>query len=258
MKSRFLMGAAAACLAAMSGTALAHNVSIEPQAVRKNPQKGAAWEDYSWSNPRVLDDVTHSTSVFGYLTHNDVDVYQFTITAADLANGPVLVSASALAPACANYQNIYPVTALVGPQSPSPFGPPGLPPADPSLDLPFDVPAGNGVVFADNPRVRPRPIFVLPPGEADLGNMSWFLPQGLTQHCLEEAQWECDFSNTIAQPVFYPGTYYIVMWNPTGVQTDYTANIGYSEAHYEEPSPEDVEILRDWGILHRGCAPYPH
>jgi hypothetical protein len=66
----------------------------------------------------------------------------------------------------------------------------------------------------------------------------------------------CDFTNTIAQPVFYPGTYYLAMWNPTGIPTDYIASIGYSEAHYEA-DPEILEQLQD-GVLHRSChEPYP-
>ncbi|MFT3927064.1 MAG: hypothetical protein QM778_31245 [Myxococcales bacterium] len=257
MKNRIVWGATAACIATLAGTAAAHIPSIEPQALRVNPQRAPAAEDYSWESPRVLADVRDSMSIAGYLTHNDVDVFKFTLTAADFARGPVIVSASALAPGCANYQNVYPVTALVGPQKPGPFGPPGLPPADPSLDLPFEVPAGNGVVFADNPEISPRPVFHMPQGEADMGDLKWFLPAGLTQECLQTNPQACDLSHTIAQPVFYPGTYYIVMWNPSGVQTDYTASIGYSEAHYEEPPQDIVELLRDNGLLHRGCADYP-
>jgi hypothetical protein len=93
--------------------------------------------------------------------------------------------------------------------------------------------------------------------ESDLGVIRWFLPLGLSQHCLLEAQWECDFSHSIAQPVFYPGTYWIAMWNPTGIPTDYTANIGYSEANYEPPDPEIIALVRDYGIRHRSChEPY--
>jgi hypothetical protein len=132
-----------------------------------------------------------------------------------------------------------------------------LPPKDPNLELPFEVPAGSGVVFADNPQVSPRPVFHMPPGEADVGDLAWFLPKGLTAECLTTAPQTCDYSHTIAQPVFYPGTYYIVMWNPSGVPTDYTANIGYSEAHYEEPDPEILDLIRDNGLLHRTCADYP-
>ena len=236
----------------------AHNVEIEPQALYSWPMFAPADDDYSWSNPRVLDNVVDSRAVFAYLSLLDVDVYQFTLTAEDLVEGPVLVSASALPPACWEYQWVYPVTALVGPQAAGPGSPPGLPPDDGTLALPFDVPPGLGVIKAENPWIcypDQRPIFTL--DEGDLGPISWFLPSGLTQECLMTAQWQCDFSNTIAQPVFYPGTYYIVIWNPKGIPTDYTANIGYGEENYQ-PNPEAEALVRDNGLLHRRChGPYP-
>jgi hypothetical protein len=98
-------------------------------------------------------------------------------------------------------------------------------------------------------------VFVLE--EEALGTISWFLPQGLSQYCLLEAQWLCDFTNTISQPVFAPGTYYIAMWNPSGFPTDYTANIGYSEENYQ-PNPELEALVANNGLLHRACdPPYP-
>lgn len=242
----------------LSGNALAHNVSIEEQALYPIPFFAPAATDFSWSNPDALASVTDSQAIFAYLSFGDVDVYSFHVTPADLAFGPVLVAASALPPGCLEYQNVYPVTALVGPQAPSPFGPPGLPAPTPGLGLPFSVPAGMGVVVAQNPRIPypgKREIFALE--EGDLGDISWFLPKGLSQHCLLEAQWLCDFSNTIAQPVFYPGTYYLAIWNPTGIATDYTANIGFSEANYT-PNPEAEDLIRDNALLHRSChEPYP-
>lgn len=245
-------------LLASSSVALAHNVSVEQQALYPVPYFAPPSTDFSWSNPNQLSSVLDSQAIFAYLSFNDVDIYSFQLTAADLALGPVLVSASALPPGCFEYQNVYPVTALIGPQAPSPFGPPGLPAPTPGLDLPFSVPAGLGVVLANNPHVPfpgKREIFTLE--EGDLGDISWFLPQGLSQHCLLEAQWECDFSNTIALPVFYPGTYYVAIWNPTGIPTDYTANIGYSEEHFT-PNPEAEDLIRDNALLHRTChEPYP-
>jgi hypothetical protein len=141
-------------LATLSSNALAHNTTIEEQALYRIPAWAPPQADYSWESPRVLDNVVDSQAVFAYLTWGDVDVYQFTITPQDVQNGPVLVSASALPPGCFEYRWEYPVTALIGPQAPSPMGPPGLPSPDPSLQLPFEVPAGMGVVFADNPWVR--------------------------------------------------------------------------------------------------------
>jgi hypothetical protein len=126
------------------------------------------------------------------------------------------------------------------------------------MDLPFAVPAGMGVVMANSPRIQlpeQREIFHLL--EGDLGDISWFLPKGLSQYCLQHDQSQCDFSNTIARPVFYPGTYYLVIWNPTAHQTDYTANIGFREDHYSL-DPAVAEQIRDNGLLHRPCHdPYP-
>jgi hypothetical protein len=242
----------------VSGAALAHNTSIEPQAEYSIPFFAPTSADFSWAHPDVLPNVTDSQAIFSYLSYGDVDWYQFVVTPADLAFGPVLVAASALPPGCLEYQNVYPVTALLGPQAPSPFGPPGLPAPVAGQSFPFTVPAGMGVVMANNPRIpypQKREIFALE--EGDLGDISWFLPKGLSQNCLLNAQWLCDFSNTIAQPVFYPGTYYIAMWNPTGIPTDYTANIGYSEANFT-PNPEAEAEIRDNGLLHRSCHdPYP-
>lgn len=242
----------------VAGGALGHTPSIEEQTLYQFPFFAPAEADFSWEHPNVLASVTDSQAVFAYLTYGDVDVYSFQVTAADLAFGPVLVAASALPPGCFEYQNVYPMTALLGPQAPGPFGPPGLPPPAPGVSLPFAVPPGLGVVVANNPRIPfpgKREVFHLE--EGDLGDISWFLPQGLSQQCLTEAQWLCDFSNTIAQPVFYPGTYYLAIWNPTGIPTDYTANIGFSEENYS-PDPDVLELIRDNALLHRSChEPYP-
>jgi hypothetical protein len=243
----------------MQGTALAHTPTIEPQATYTIPAFAPASADYSFSAPRELTSITASQAVFSYLTWGDVDFYKFSVTPQDLAMGPVIVAASALPPACFEYQNVYPVTALMGPQAPSPFGPPGLPPATPEMGLPFAVPAGMGVVKAENPHVQypdKREIFHLEES-VELGEISWFLPEGLSQECLLTNQAACDFTNTISQPVFYPGTYYLAIWNPNGVPTDYTANIGFIE-NGVEGTPEVNDMIRDNGLLHRSChEPYP-
>jgi len=254
---RSVVLAAIAALVAQS-SALAHTPSIEPQAEYLIPAFAPASKDYSFSSPRVLQSVTASQAVFAYLTWGDVDYYKFTVTPQMVQFGPVIVAASALPPGCFHYRNVYPVTALMGPQAPGPFGPPGLPPATASMNLPFSVPAGYGVVKAENPKVswpEEREIFHLE--EGDLGDISWFLPEGLSQDCLLNNQAACDFTNTISRPVFYPGDYYLAIWNPNGVPTDYTANIGFIESG-EEGDPEDLDKIRDNGLLHRPCTePYP-
>jgi len=247
-------------VATLAGSVFAHTPSIEPQATYAIPALAPASKDYSFASPRVLTSVTSSQAIFSYLTYGDVDYYQFTLTPADFAFGPVLVSASALPTGCLEYQNVYPVTALIGPQAPSPFGPPGLPAPTPDLGLPFAVPAGMGAIKANNPLVpfpEKRAIFTLEE-DADLGSITWFLPKGVTQDCLFNNPLSCDFTNTIAQPVFYPGTYYIAIWNPTSIPTDYTANIGYSEVGTTPPDAQTADLIRDNGLAHRGCHPaYP-
>ncbi len=240
-------------------SALAHTPSIEPQAAYTIPALAPASKDYSFAAPRVLQSVTASQAVFAYLTWGDVDYYKFTVTPQMVQFGPVIAAVSALPPGCLEYQNVYPVTALMGPQAPSPFGPPGLPPATAGMNLPFAVPAGYGVVKAENPKVSwpdKREVFHLEES-AELGEISWFLPEGLSQDCLLNNQAACDFTNTISQPLFYPGDYYLAIWNPNGVPTDYTANIGFIETGVEG-TPEVNDMVRDNGLLHRSChEPYP-
>jgi hypothetical protein len=124
---------------------------------------------------------------------------------------PVIVSASALPPACSQYKNFYPKTVLMGI---------GLP--APTEELPFDVPPGYGVIVAENPHVIDREILT------EVG-ISWYLPDGLTQQCLYEAPWSCDYTNTISQAVFAPGQYFLIVYADEGRFGDYTANIGFLE-----------------------------
>lgn len=190
--------------------------------------------------------VMRSKAIFAYMDNNDIDVYQFTLVPSDFqkpvldGNGnpqfdengniimqfsPVLVTASALPPACKQYKHFYPKTALLGIGLPAPEG-----------DLPFDVPAGYGVIVADHPFEHQREVFT----EAGI---YWFLPKGLSQDCLFNAPWTCDYTNTISQPIFNPGTYFVVMFNDTGRPGDYTANIGVLEGFDGPQTPEQKAIL---------------
>jgi hypothetical protein len=75
--------------------------------------------------------------------------------------------------------------------------------------------------------------------------------------CLFDVPPSCDFTNTISVPVFVPGRYYIVMWDPDGQPQDYTANIGFLEGG-AAADPDVVEAVRDNGWLHHPCGiPYP-
>ncbi|MCP4217477.1 MAG: hypothetical protein GY765_22745 [bacterium] len=209
--------------------------------------------DFSFESPFLIpiaDDggptnVMRSKAIFAYLDNNDIDVYTFTLIPSDFqkpvldANGnptfdenggmimqysPVLITANALPPACRQYKNFYPQTALVGP---------GLETAPDNL--PFTVPEGHGAVVCQNPRVKERPVMT------EVG-IWWFLPKGLSQDCLYNSPWSCDYTNTISQPVFNPGTYNIVIFNSTGRPGDYTASIGILEG-FDPPKTAEQEAI---------------
>lgn len=226
-------------------------------------------EDFSFDAPFVIPvatdggpvNVMRSKAIFAYLDNCDADVYQFTLVPSDFQkpvldadgnpmfdqNGnmimqfsPVFVTASALPPACKQYKHFYPKTALLGI---------GLPEAPDNL--PFGVPAGYGAVVADNPKHKNREVLT------EVG-ITWFLPQGLTQHCLYNTPWSCDYTNTISQAVMAPGTYYIVIFNDTGRPGDYTANIGVLEGFDPPKTPEQeaiIELVASGGWYRLPCVP---
>ncbi len=227
-------------------SASAHNLFVEPQTLLETPSEAPAEDDFSFAAPFQIENVKDSQAIFSYLTPGEVDVFEFEVTPQDIAFGPVLVTASALPPACHETINNYPVTALMGP---------GLPP--PSVDLPFEVPPGMGVILANNPKVGPgneRSIFDIDIAEPELDlGIGWFLPQGITQDCLLNNPRQCDFSNSIALPVFVPGIYNIIVYDPDGKAQDYTANIGSSEEN-RIPNPEVEDLIRDNNLLHTACS----
>jgi hypothetical protein len=235
MNRSLALALVAACVLFQPATA--HEPFVEEEMARRVGRLQPD-EDFSFANPfEIPGSIEESRAVFSFLHSGDVDVFRFTVTPDQIGYDPYtgmptpLVSASALPPACAAYGSAYPVTALVGY---------GLPAPDPGLELPFDLLPGQGVVFADNPPIAPgtaRPVFNFP--EADY---AWFLPDGLTEQCLLYAPWTCDFSNTISTPVFVPGDYFLVMWNPTGQPMDYTANIGFREDLFQGPADTPEKI----------------
>lgn len=258
--AKLVTAVAAGMLAAQS--VLAHVPYVEDEMVRR---KGATLpgEDYSFETPGHIElDIQESQAWFSYLDWGDVDVYEFTVAPGDIGFNPVtgqpqpLVSASALPPACKQNKYDYPVTALIGPAgSGTPL----------DVEVPGGIPEGYSVIaYADNPFVgwgEDRPVFASP--EFDY---AWFLPQGLTQHCLQNAPFLCDFSNTVSTPVFVPGKYYIAVWNPYGWPMDFTANIGFQENLLSEDSPNYseaaairadvvVEVTDNYKLNHRRCTP---
>jgi hypothetical protein len=227
--------------------ASAHSLFVEPQTLLETPSEASAEDDFSFEAPFQIENVSDSQAIFSYLTPGEIDVYEFEVTPQEVAGGrPVLVTASALPPACQETVNNYPVTVLMGPGLPSP-----------SVDLPFDVPPGMGVIVANNPKVglgEKRPIFDMDFTEPLLNlGIGWFLPQGITQDCLLNHPYLCDFSNSIALPVFVPGIYNIIVYDPAGKAQDYTANIGSSEEN-RIPNSEVEDLIRDNNLLHTACS----
>jgi hypothetical protein len=230
-----------------------------PSGCRENPA-----DEYTLP-PLTVED---SQAIFAYLTRGDVDVYKFTVTFEDVMDGPVIVSASALPPACRQTRNNYPVTALIGVgfvTFPPPFGTAN----DPTIPLPgavqdfLDDNPGFQILVADNPRIprwQPRPVFDTDVADPESGlGLSWFLPKGLSLECLFDPEIQCDFSYTISAGVVIPGDYYIVMWDPRGRKQDYTANIGFGEDAtecYIDNGNRDVIIglSANNGLLHRRCT----
>lgn len=254
----------------------AHLISVEGQALQRFPWFAPEEEDFSFETPfmvtRSVQSQTgedfyigpqESQAVFAFLSWADADVYQVVVRREDFqlsANqqpAPLILSASALPPACRQTRNNYPYTALLYPLAPGAVAP------TIDVELPFDVPEGYGIVIAENPRLgkkEQRPIFDIDSADPELElGVSWFLPLGLTQECLLSTPWLCNFENTLSQPVFFPGIYYIVIWDPEGKPQDYTANIGFAEAASSVIDQTDMQdLVKDNALLHWPCSePYP-
>jgi hypothetical protein len=273
MKRTLLTAAISLFIIAIFATVgFGHIISVEGQAYFKIPWHADEDEDFSFENPFVVTRFVQdpdgnelyvgpeeSQAVSAYLTQDDFDVYQVIVGPDDIPQigPPLIISASALPPACQQTRKNYPVTALLGPLYA------GIPAPTPDLDIPFEVPPGYGIIIAANPEVgkkEQRPIFDIDSADPELAlGLSYFLPLGLTQECLLYAPFTCDYSNTISQPIFVPGSYYIVMWDPDGKQQDYTANIGFLEEVSEVIDQSEMqEIVKDNALLHRPCKdPYP-
>ena len=236
----------------------AHNLDIEEQTLNLKP-----WQtmegDSSFANPhQMVFGIMDSQAIFAWLDADDVDVFQFTVTPADIAQAQALgfplaiAIASPIPAACAQTKNNYPAIALVAPYGTAPVQDPIY------FDLPFDVPPGHGVLPVYNTPVQgheERVIFYLPPEDTDPPlNLSWFLPTG----CSVDPHFDCSEADALAVPIFAPfTTAYFVVWDPDGVPQDYTVNIGVDETNFQS-FPEIEDFVRDNGHLHRPCTdPYP-
>ena len=270
----------------LGSAARAHIPFVEPEARANDPESLSESEraamDYSWENPFPLAedrafqalptntfayDGIDSMAVNGYLTPNEVDVFR--LVPAENDSGalpfPGAILASALPPACGELVDQYPLVALVGP---------GLPREQDVLDrLPFDIDdesevpqpeAGmNGALFAPNPEIDRREVFV----EDVVTGLSWFLPAGTTQDCLEGGNpfLDCEtLDNSILavtsenQPydLMLGEPYYVALWDPEGEAQDYTVTLGITDAHYVDRPDVNAEI-ECFQLIHGTCtAPY--
>jgi len=263
----------------LGSSAQAHIPFIEPEAREDAPaslpENERAEMDYSFANPfplaedrdfRDMDmntfafDGIDSMAINAYLVPGDVDVYEIVPVANAALPFPAIL-ASVLPPACAELVDAYPVVALIGP---------GLPRDPAVLDLlPFDIDAApvpqpesgmNGALYAPNPAVDPREIFV----EDVVTGLSWFLPDGLTQACLEVPPPDipfnvCEsFENTIVataqQGMIVGEAYYAAIWDPAGEAQDYTMNLGATDANYVDRPDINAEI-ECFNLIHGECTP---
>lgn len=144
----------------------AHNLDVEEQTLNPKPWKTMEG-DASFANPhQLIFGIMDSQAIFAWLDADDVDVFQFTVTPADIDQAQSLglptamAIASPIPAACTQTKNNYPAIALVAPLGTAPVQDPAY------FDLPFAVPPGHGVLPVYNTPVQgneERVIFYLPP-----------------------------------------------------------------------------------------------
>jgi MYXO-CTERM domain-containing protein len=221
----------------------AHVVWFEPEAKATEPWLAPAADDFSADHPCLLDNITGSKAIYGFLDVGDVDFFQFTLDAPE-AGAPVsaLLGAFALSPACVETVDNYVSVALIGP---------GLPVPDAGVTLPFAVPAGMGVLVKINPMVpagQSRPVFYEP-----MSRTSSYLPLGATNDCIWKTPWACDWSNSLAPMLQTAGTYTIAAWANNNLRQDYLVSIGFKDTGYYYKSA-DEPLTYDNAWLHYPCT----
>jgi MYXO-CTERM domain-containing protein len=220
------------------GIASAHVVSFEPEAKLADPSTATPADDYSLDSPRILENVVDSLAIHGFLHDDDVDWYEFTLGDNDV---PEIVSVLALSPACEETRDQYVNVALLAAH---------LPAADPATSLPFELPDGFGIEVPQNPEVpadAERPVFY----EPSSGNFS-FLPLGVTNDCIWNEPWACDWSHTIGGTREDAGRYLVAVWTTTGEAADYVLSVGMSDANYYVSEDEALVANNAW--LHFPCT----
>lgn len=148
--------------------------------------------DFTFEKPfHVKGSVENSIAVYGWLeSGNDTDVYRLDIPR------PARLYCNALVPVCPAYGQFLPWLAIAGP---------GL--AAPDEPLPFALRQGYGAVVVKN----------IEPGEQ---RQQFYEPFGGKSYYTAPV-----FDQTVSQT----GTWYLYVWDPSGLGGDYVAVIGFKE-----------------------------
>ena len=182
--------------------------------------------EHDWGEfdePYEVIDSAISYAFYGYLEDDDVDVFRINFAEAD-----ELLRVNLLVPVCGDhYTTFHPYVALLG----------DVESAETSIELPFDIPEGLGVLD------------VLLPYEAE-ARVIWTEPFGGTEY-YDAPTWDFDVPVT--------GDYYVVVFHPEGLSGDYTLATGYEE-RFESPADQmvaNVITIRQNAWLHRDCELSP-
>lgn len=197
----------ALCLMACAATAGAHAPFLERI-------------DFSTEAPFVMQgSVEKSIAVYAYLdSAADVDVYLFAV-----ADGQ-RVQVNVLVPQCAEYEEVYPWIAVVGP---------GLP--APTVDLPLGLPPATGALVQQNSASEPPDTFYEPFSRKSYYRFAHLVVEDATQ-----------------------GAWQAWVWDPEGAPVDYVATIGFRERFTLWDILRSlfiVPLLWFDGELHGPCTP---
>ena len=193
----------------VSAPVLAHDPYIEEDD----------WGDFD--TPFVIPSDQISYALYGYLDEEDIDVFaiSFDKTAS-------LLRVELLVPQCgAHYVDFFPDYVILAPGIEDTV----------NMDLPFDIPEGYGVFFAENdeaPATDERETFLEPFG----GTTFYEAPR-----------------HDLTVPV--AGTYYIVLFDADGKTGDYSLATGYEERFGSGMARvlRNTSTIRSNGWLHRVC-----
>jgi len=174
----------------------------------------------SFEDAQHIRDPQVSYAIYANLSApDDIDFYALDV------RRPMPLYAGLLVPCRRGYRDFYPAYAIVGP---------GLP--APDCDLPFALPDGHGALVVIPAPVKPRPTFYEP----------------FTSTRYYEGIPETE------QRVETRGTYYLVIWHPTGETGGYTAVVGREEKWQAKdifPTLKAVERIQQGAWMGERSAP---